>query len=95
MRELAALKNVRVVIALGKFAFDAYLAAVAAQGHTIRKGDYRFAHLAEYTMPHEIKLLASYHPSNQNTATGKLTEAMFEQVFARARQLVETRIGKL
>ena len=89
LRELAALKNMRVVIALGKFAFDAYLAAVSTQGHDIRKGDYKFAHLAEYTMPHGIKLLASYHPSNQNTATGKLTVAMFEQVFARARQLVE------
>ncbi len=87
LRELAALKNVRVIIALGKFAFDAYLAAVAAEGHAIRKGDYRFAHLAEYAMPNGIKLLASYHPSNQNTATGKLTVAMFELVFARAREL--------
>ena len=95
LRELAALKNVQVVIALGKFAFDAYLAAVAlqmedaAEGHAIRKGDYKFAHLAEYPMPNGIKLLASYHPSNQNTATGKLTVAMFEQVFVRAKQLAE------
>jgi uracil-DNA glycosylase len=40
-------------------------------------------------MPNGIKLLASYHPSNQNTATGKLTVAMFEQVFVRAKQLAE------
>ena len=95
LRELAALRNVRVVVALGKFAFDAYLAAVAlqmeeaAEGPAIRKGDYRFAHLAEYLMPNGIRLLASYHPSNQNTATGKLTVAMFEQVFVRAKQLAE------
>jgi uracil-DNA glycosylase family 4 len=97
-RELDALPNLKVVVALGKFAFDAYLDAAlhrpaSAAGSTalpeasaaIRKSAYRFAHAAEYLMPNGITLLASYHPSNQNTATGKLTVPMFEAVFARAR----------
>ncbi len=81
-RELAALPNLKVVVALGKFAFDAYLAPAG-----LRKSSYPFAHAAEYLLPNGITLLASYHPSNQNTATGKLTVPMFEAVFARARQL--------
>ena len=81
-RELEALPNLKVVVALGKFAFDAYLASAS-----LRKSAYPFAHAAQYRLPGGITLLASYHPSNQNTATGKLTVPMFEAVFARARQL--------
>ncbi len=86
-RELVALKNLKVVVALGKFAFDAYLDAARRRKVITRKTAYRFAHAAEYQMPDGISLLASYHPSNQNTATGKLTVAMFEAVFTRAREL--------
>jgi uracil-DNA glycosylase family 4 len=86
-RELAALKRLKVVVALGKIAFDAYLDLALTQHVIARKTTYRFAHAAEYRMPNGMILLASYHPSNQNTATGKLTAAMFESVFARARQL--------
>ncbi len=86
-REIAALKNLKVVVALGKFAFDAYLDSARRRHVITRKADFHFAHAAEYEMPDGITLLASYHPSNQNTATGKLTVAMFEAVFARARQL--------
>jgi uracil-DNA glycosylase family 4 len=86
-RELAALRSVKVVVALGKFAFDAYLDSLRRSGMISRKSDYRFAHGAEYSMPNGVTLLASYHPSNQNTATGKLTVAMFEAVFARAKEL--------
>jgi len=89
-RELAALKNLKVVVALGKIAFDAYLDAARHQHVIVRKSAYRFAHAAEYAMPDGITLLASYHPSNQNTATGRLTAPMLEAVFVRARQLCES-----
>ncbi len=88
-REIAALSHLRVVVALGKIAFDAYLDAMRRQQVIARKTGYLFRHLAEYLMPNGITLLASYHPSNQNTATGKLTAPMFESVFARARNLAE------
>lgn len=87
LRELAALTNLKVVVALGKVAFDAYLDAARSLQVIARKSSYRFAHAAEYRMPDGIVLLASYHPSNQNTATGKLTATMFESVFVRAREL--------
>jgi uracil-DNA glycosylase len=86
-RELAALPNLKVVVALGRYAFDAYLDALRRRGVIERKSAYRFAHGAEHRMPDGITLLASYHPSNQNTATRKLTVAMFEAIFARAREL--------
>jgi uracil-DNA glycosylase family 4 len=86
-RELAALPRLRVVVALGKIAFDAYLDVLRRHEVILRRADYRFGHAAEYAMPNGITLLASYHPSNQNTATGKLTVPMFEAVVARARQL--------
>jgi uracil-DNA glycosylase family 4 len=86
-RELAALKSLKVVVALGKIAFDAYLDTLLRQSVIARKTGYRFAHAAEYPMPNGLTLLASYHPSNQNTATGKLTTPMFEAVFLRAREL--------
>jgi uracil-DNA glycosylase family 4 len=85
-REFAALKNLKVVVTLGKIAFDAYLDAARRRQVIARKTGYLFAHAAEYRMPDGIILLASYHPSNQNTATKRLTVAMFESVFTRARQ---------
>ncbi len=88
-RELAALKNVRVVVALGRIGFEAYLNFLKRQGHKISKKNYAFGHAAEYTMPNGTILLASYHPSNQNTATGKLTEKMFTEIFKRAGTLAE------
>ena len=86
-REFAILKSVKVVVALGKIAFDAYLNYLKRNGILANKSGYRFAHAAEYPLSHGVTLLASYHPSNQNTATGKLTAAMFEAVFQRAKQL--------
>src|SRR5512135_1903924 len=88
-RELLALKNVKVVVALGRIGFEAYLNFVKRQGQPISRKDHLFGHAAEYTMPNRIILLASYHPSNQNTATGKLTEKMFTDIFKRARKLAE------
>jgi uracil-DNA glycosylase family 4 len=88
-RELATLKNVKVVVALGKIGFDAYLNYLKRNGVISSRAGYVFAHAAEYAMPNGITLLASYHPSNQNTATGKLTVKMFEDVFRRAKALMK------
>ncbi len=87
-RELAILSSVKVVVALGKIAFDAYLAHAKRTGLLINKTGLVFGHAKRYTMPNGTTLLASYHPSNQNTATGKLTPAMFEGVFRLAKKIV-------
>ncbi len=85
--EIAALKRVRVVVCLGKIAFDGYLAHLVATGVIERRSAYAFRHGAEYSLPNGMKLLASYHPSLRNTNTGVLTRAMFARVFVRAREL--------
>ncbi len=85
--EIAALKRVRVVVCLGKIAFDGYLAHLLREGVIERKSAYRFTHGAEYALPNGMTLLASYHPSLRNTNTGVLTRAMFARVFVRAREL--------
>ncbi len=85
--ELAALSRVRVVVCLGKIAFDGYLAHLLHMGAIAARSPYRFAHAAEYGMPHGVHLLASYHPSLRNTNTGRLDRAMFARVFVRAREL--------
>ncbi|HYG58161.1 MAG TPA: uracil-DNA glycosylase [Symbiobacteriaceae bacterium] len=86
-RELALLGQVRVVLALGKIAFDSYLRLLRQQGHEV--GRPAFAHGAEHRFadPALPLLLCSYHPSRQNTNTGKLTRPMWEAIFARAREL--------
>lgn len=94
-RELAILKRVKVVVALGKIGFDAYLNYLKRTGVVQRTAAYKFAHAASYAMPKGVTLLASYHPSNQNTATGKLTAAMFEQVFRKAKRMVEGGSGSV
>ena len=86
-RELPQLKRVKVVVALGRIGFEAYLNHLKRRGHAISKKDYPFAHGAHYQMPDGRWLLASYHPSNQNTQTGKLTEKMFREIFVKARKL--------
>ena len=92
-RELAILKNVKVVVALGKIGFDAYLSYLKRTGVLKSRAGYGFAHAVSYDMPNGVVLLASYHPSNQNTATGKLTAPMFQQVFEKARQIAEGKSG--
>jgi len=89
-REVAILKNVKVVVALGKIGFDAYLNYLKRNGVVQRTTPFKFAHAASYEMPNRVVLLASYHPSNQNTATGKLTAKMFGQVFVKARELARS-----
>ena len=81
--ELAALENARVIVCLGAFAWDGVLRALALLGHAARPRP-RFGHMAEATIG-PFALLGSYHPSQQNTFTGKLTPDMLREVFVRAR----------
>ena len=88
-RELKGLKRMKLIVALGKIGFDAYLNAMLRMGVITRKRDYVFTHGARYKMPDGRTLLASYHPSNQNTQTGKLTKAMFLRVFKDAAKIAD------
>jgi uracil-DNA glycosylase family 4 len=89
-RELAGLEDVKVIVALGKIGFDAYLNYVQRLGLIASKKTYIFKHGAHYRMPDGKVLLASYHPSNQNTQTGKLTREMFVEIFKQAALLADT-----
>lgn len=80
-RELALLSNARVAVALGAYAHDALCDLAGLRPRP------RFGHLAEAALGDGRTLLDSYHPSQRNTFTGKLTRAMFDAVFARAREL--------
>ncbi|MBB5315533.1 uracil-DNA glycosylase [Tunturibacter empetritectus] len=86
-QEIQALPRVRVVVCLGKIAFDGYMAFLLETGVIARKSDYRFSHGAEYLLPSGLHLLASYHPSLRNTNTGRLNRVMFTRIFLRAREL--------
>lgn len=87
--EIELLKALRVVVALGKLAFDAYLAILKSQNRIERRSAYRFGHNLDYRLgPGLPVLVSSYHPSQQNTSTGKLTEAMLRAVFERAKSLI-------
>lgn len=79
-REIDILRP-RAVLALGKIAFDAYLRLLVRRGELASKAAYSFAHGADIKLPHSLpRLFASYHPSQQNTQTGRLTPAMFSSV---------------
>jgi uracil-DNA glycosylase len=90
-RELAGMKSVQVVVALGKIGFDAYLNHLKRTGVITSKAAYLFSHGASYKMPNGVTLIASYHPSLQNTNTGKLTEKMFLEIFSRTAKIVHHR----
>ncbi len=85
VEELALLTGVRVIVCLGAFAWDGALRALRSAGHPPPKPKPRFGHAAEARIG-PYTLVGSYHPSQQNTFTGKLTEPMFDAVFARALQ---------
>lgn len=87
--ELRLLENIRVVIALGKIAFDHYLKTCRMEGLKIPSPAPRFGHGAAYRLPWGLLLLGSYHPSQQNTFTGKLTRPMFHAVFRKARKEID------
>jgi uracil-DNA glycosylase family 4 len=88
-QEMKLLKNLRVVVCLGRIAFDGLLAHESRLGKLPAKAGFVFAHGAEYTLPSGLIAIASYHPSLQNTNTGKLTREMFLSIFMRARKLAE------
>jgi uracil-DNA glycosylase family 4 len=85
-RELALLDRCQTIVALGSFAWDGSLRALRALGDTVPKPKPRFGHGAEADVG-GWKLLGCYHPSQQNTFTGRLTEPMLDEVFTRAREL--------
>jgi uracil-DNA glycosylase family 4 len=87
LEELALLADVRVVVALGRIGWDAYLRARRSAGQECPRPLPRFGHGASSVMPDGITLLGTFHPSQQNTFTGKLTRPMLHAVFARARAL--------
>ena len=89
-REIELLTDVKVVIALGKLAFDDYLAILKRRGLIERRSAFVFGHDAHYrTGAGQPVLIASYHPSQQNTQTGKLSERMFRDVFLRAKRMMD------
>jgi uracil-DNA glycosylase family 4 len=91
--EWRALRRVAVVVALGKLAFDACWRVLAMRGHDVRPRP-AFAHGAEHRVgPAAVTVLAAFHPSQQNTFTGRLTPPMLAAVFARARALLGRESG--
>jgi uracil-DNA glycosylase len=86
-RELAALRHLRVIVALGSFAWDGALRALASAGHAVPRPRPRFGHGAQVQVG-SVDLLGCSHPSQQNTFTGTLTEPMIDDVLDRARAIV-------
>jgi uracil-DNA glycosylase family 4 len=89
IEELQLLGRLCVVVALGHVAHVGFLAAYRAAGGALPRPRPRFAHGARHVLPDGLVLLGSYHPSQQNTFTGRLTEPMLDRVFAAARRLVD------
>lgn len=88
-RELELLKNVRVVVALGSIAFHAYLSILKDRGAIRSRAAFAFGHNREHSVAAGLPvLISSYHPSQQNTSTGKLTAAMLFEVFDHAKRLL-------
>ena len=87
-RELALLDRVRVVLALGRIGWERWLRASGWWERLGPRGRPAFGHGVETVMPDGVVLLSSFHPSRQNTNTGRLTRAMWHGVFARAREVV-------
>jgi uracil-DNA glycosylase family 4 len=87
--ELTALQRVRIIVALGKIAFDAYLQLLKRRGIVLRPRP-AFGHAETCALPDGRTLIGAYHPSRQNTNTGKLTPPMMDEVFRLARRAVQS-----
>lgn len=88
-KELELLKRLRAVLALGRIAFDSYLRVMGKRGGLPRRSALGFGHGASYTLPGGLpRLFASYHPSQQNTQTGRLTREMFGKVLEDIRRFL-------
>jgi uracil-DNA glycosylase len=86
-RELELLTNLRAVLVLGRIAFDAFLRVVGQKHDLPPKSTFKFGHGASFALPSGLpRLFCSYHPSQQNTQTGRLTQEMFQQVLRDIRQ---------
>ena len=90
LQELNLLRNVRVIVALGRVGFDTVYDSFKTMGSTSLPKRPAFGHGKEYILNKDRILIASYHPSQQNTFTGKLTEKMFDAVFRRASILINS-----
>jgi uracil-DNA glycosylase family 4 len=85
-KELELLRSVRAVLVLGRIAFEAYLRVLAQREGFPARSTFRFGHGASFALPHGLpRLFCSYHPSQQNTQTGRLTRAMFQRVLEEIR----------
>ena len=91
-REIVLLGHLRVIITLGRVAFDAYLRARQALGQALPQPRPQFGHAAVHPLG-TATLIGSYHPSQRNTQTGLLTHGMFDIVFATARRLIDDELG--
>lgn len=89
LRELELLDRVRVVVALGQIAFDAFLDTYRKRGMTLPHPKPRFGHGHVYKLEEGLVLIASYHPSRQNTQTGRLTQRMFDAIFKKVRSFLD------
>lgn len=89
LEELECLKKVRVVVPLGMIAFKTYFGARKELGMKNPSRPPQFTHGGVTVLEEGTHVISSYHPSQQNTQTGKLTEAMFDDVFRRARTLID------
>ncbi len=89
-RELRLLKNVRIVVALGRLAFDVYLAILRDDGRIRSRSAFAFGHNRVHHTAEGLPVLgSSYHPSQQNTLTGRLTEPMLRAVFEGSREILK------
>jgi len=87
LRELDLLSRVKVIVALGRLAFDVSIASIGLKEPLGARP--LFKHAAQFELQNNIRLIASFHPSQQNTFTGKLTEPMFDKVFSLARKAID------